>query len=155
MRNKNVFWGIVLLAAAAALLLGRLGYLEGVGFWPIIFNIGLLCLTKIDLNRSSGHIRIQYFLGAQRSIRTDKSTKRFWVMECPRRVTDQDCSIFYSVQLSFIAVNVIFPAASGHKADIPVCFPYMKGQPADAAFYAAWLQEAVRPQCTCCIEAPF
>ncbi len=76
-------------------------------------------------------------------------------MECPRRVTDQDCSIFYSVQLSFIAVNVIFPAASGHKADIPVCFPYMKGQPADAAFYAAWLQEAVRPQCTCCIEAPF
>ena len=51
MRNKNVFWGIVLLAAAAALLLGRLGYLEGVGFWPIIFNIGLLAILLKGIAR--------------------------------------------------------------------------------------------------------
>ena len=76
-------------------------------------------------------------------------------MECPRRVTDQDYSVFYTVQLSFIAVNIIFPAASGHKADIPVCFPYMKGQPTDAAFYTAGIQEAVRPQRACCIKTPF
>ena len=28
-------------------------------------------------------------------------------MECPRRVSNQDCSIFYPVQLPFIAVNVM------------------------------------------------
>lgn len=44
MRGKNVFWGILLLAGAAALLLGRLGYLSGIGFWPIVFNIGLLAI---------------------------------------------------------------------------------------------------------------
>lgn len=47
MKNKNMFTGILLLAGAAALLLSRLGYLGGVSFWTIVFNIGLLAfLTK-------------------------------------------------------------------------------------------------------------
>ncbi|HBA48174.1 MAG TPA: hypothetical protein DCZ91_10340 [Lachnospiraceae bacterium] len=40
--RKSIFWGMVLLLAAAALLLGRLGYLEGVGFWTILFSACLL-----------------------------------------------------------------------------------------------------------------
>ncbi len=44
MKRKNSFWGIVLLAGAAALLLGKLGYLPRISFWPIVFNIGLLAI---------------------------------------------------------------------------------------------------------------
>lgn len=44
MRRKNVFWGIALLAGAAALLLNRLGLLGGIGFWPMVFNIALLTM---------------------------------------------------------------------------------------------------------------
>lgn len=40
--RKSIFWGVVLLLAAAALLLGRLGYLEGVGFWTILFSAILI-----------------------------------------------------------------------------------------------------------------
>ena len=40
--RKSFFWGMVLLLAAAALLLGRLGYLEGVGFWTILFSAFLI-----------------------------------------------------------------------------------------------------------------
>lgn len=42
MRGKNVFWGIVLLLGAAAMLLGRFGFLGGIGFWTIVFDIFLL-----------------------------------------------------------------------------------------------------------------
>lgn len=42
--RKNVFWGIALLLGAAALLLGRFGFLEGIGFWSILFDI---CLAAI------------------------------------------------------------------------------------------------------------
>lgn len=41
MRRKNVFWGLVFLTGAAALLLSRLGFLRGVGFWAIVCNIFL------------------------------------------------------------------------------------------------------------------
>lgn len=44
MRGKNVFWGVALLAGAAALLLGRLGFLGGIGFWPVVFNIALCAI---------------------------------------------------------------------------------------------------------------
>lgn len=36
--KKNVFWGIVLLLLAASLLASRLGYLEGIGFWPVLLS---------------------------------------------------------------------------------------------------------------------
>ncbi len=48
MREKgNVFWGIALLMAAAALVLGKLGFLEGIGFWTILWNV---CLAAIFVN---------------------------------------------------------------------------------------------------------
>lgn len=37
-RRKSIFWGTVLLLGAAALIMGRLGYLEGIGFWHILFS---------------------------------------------------------------------------------------------------------------------
>lgn len=37
--KRSVFWGIMLLLLAAALLASRLGYLEGIGFWPILFSV--------------------------------------------------------------------------------------------------------------------
>lgn len=37
--KKNVFWGIALLLLAAALLASRMGYLDGIGFWPILLSI--------------------------------------------------------------------------------------------------------------------
>ncbi len=36
--KKNVFWGIALLLLAAALLASRMGYLDGIGFWPILLS---------------------------------------------------------------------------------------------------------------------
>ncbi|MCI9278768.1 hypothetical protein D7X48_03460 [bacterium D16-50] len=36
--KKSVFWAIMLILLAAALLASRLGYLEGIGFWPILFS---------------------------------------------------------------------------------------------------------------------
>lgn len=54
---KNVYWGVLLLLGAAALVVGKLGYLEGIGVWSIIFSV---CLTGflIDglVNRSFGEI---------------------------------------------------------------------------------------------------
>ena len=41
-RGKSVFWGTVLLLGAAALIMGRLGYLEGIGFWSILFSACLI-----------------------------------------------------------------------------------------------------------------
>lgn len=46
-RGGNVFWGIVLLLGAAAFLVSKLGILEGIGFWSILFTIGL---TGIFIN---------------------------------------------------------------------------------------------------------
>lgn len=40
--RKSIFWGMVLLLAAAAILLSSFGYLEGVGFWTILFSACLL-----------------------------------------------------------------------------------------------------------------
>lgn len=37
----NVFWGILFLLGAVAFLANRLGILEGIGFWSILFTIGL------------------------------------------------------------------------------------------------------------------
>lgn len=39
---KKVFWGILFLLGALALLLGQLGYLGGLGFWSVFFSIVLL-----------------------------------------------------------------------------------------------------------------
>lgn len=42
--KRNVFWGVALLLGAAAMLMSRFGYLEGIGFWSVLFSI---CLVAI------------------------------------------------------------------------------------------------------------
>lgn len=42
--RKSAFWGVMFLVAAAAILMGRFGYLEGIGFWSILFSICLIAI---------------------------------------------------------------------------------------------------------------
>ena len=54
---KKVFWGILFLLGAAALLLGSLGYLNGLNFWSILISIAILGLLGDGiLKRSFGQI---------------------------------------------------------------------------------------------------
>lgn len=54
---RNIFWGILLLLGAAALVVGQLGYLEGIGIWSILFSVFLIGFV-IDglIRRSFGEI---------------------------------------------------------------------------------------------------
>ncbi len=51
--KKSVFWAIMLILLAAALLASRLGYLEGIGFWPILFS-AIFVAFVINGKESSG-----------------------------------------------------------------------------------------------------
>lgn len=52
-RRKKVFWGVVLLLAAGALLVSRLGYLEDFGFWNILFSVILLGILLSGIAKRS------------------------------------------------------------------------------------------------------
>lgn len=41
-KGRNIFWGVLFILGALAMLIGKLGYLEGFGFWNILFSIGLV-----------------------------------------------------------------------------------------------------------------
>lgn len=41
-RGKKIFWGVLFILGAVALIIGKLGYLGDIGFWSIFFTIGLL-----------------------------------------------------------------------------------------------------------------
>lgn len=58
MRNrKNVFWGVLFLLGACAVIAGRLGFLEGIGFWSILFSLVLAAvLIRGVIRRSWGMI---------------------------------------------------------------------------------------------------
>ena len=56
-QHKKIFWGILFLFGAVALLVGGLGYLDGFNFWSILFSVILLgCLVNGILDRSFGEI---------------------------------------------------------------------------------------------------
>ncbi|MBE5853591.1 MAG: hypothetical protein E7299_11710 [Lachnospiraceae bacterium] len=40
--RKNILWGVIFLLAAVALVVKKLGYLQGMGFWSILFSVFLL-----------------------------------------------------------------------------------------------------------------
>lgn len=43
MKNgKKIFWGIMFLLGGVAVLVGSMGYLQGIGFWTILFSIVLI-----------------------------------------------------------------------------------------------------------------
>jgi len=41
-RGRKIFWGMIFIIGALALLVVKLGYLEGIGFWSILFTIVLV-----------------------------------------------------------------------------------------------------------------
>ena len=54
---KSIFWGVLLLLGAAAIVVSKLGYLEDVGIWSILFSVFLLgFLVDGFLKRSFGEI---------------------------------------------------------------------------------------------------
>ena len=56
-KTRNIFWGILFLLGALALLLGKLGYLNGMGFWSVFISVILAgCLINGILRRSFGGI---------------------------------------------------------------------------------------------------
>lgn len=56
-KASNVFWGILLLLGALALIVSKMGYFENVGFWSILLSIGLIAiLVKGVIYRSWGSI---------------------------------------------------------------------------------------------------
>lgn len=55
--RKNVFWGILFLLGACAVIAGQLGFLEGIGFWSILFSLVLAAvLIRGIVRRSWGMI---------------------------------------------------------------------------------------------------
>lgn len=55
--GKKVFWGVLFLLGALALIVGQLGYLEGIGFWSILFTVCLIgILVEGIFHRSFGTI---------------------------------------------------------------------------------------------------
>ena len=56
-KTRNIFWGILFLLGALALLLGKLGYLNGMGFWSVFISVILAgFLINGILRRSFGGI---------------------------------------------------------------------------------------------------
>lgn len=52
-KRTKIMWGLLLVLAAAALVVSKLGYLEGIGIWTILFTIGLLCFVVDGIFRRS------------------------------------------------------------------------------------------------------
>lgn len=56
-KRTKIMWGLLFLLVAAALIVSKLGYLEGIGVWTILFTIGLLCFVVDGIfKRSFGEI---------------------------------------------------------------------------------------------------
>lgn len=56
-KTKKVFWGVLLLLGAVALLVNKMGFLEGFGFWSILFSVVLVGIFVNGLvKRSFGQI---------------------------------------------------------------------------------------------------
>lgn len=56
-KGRNIFWGVLFVLGALALLVGKMGYLEGISFWTVFLSVGLAGLL-IDgvCHRSFGTI---------------------------------------------------------------------------------------------------
>lgn len=55
--GKKIFWGVLFLLGAVALIVGKLGYLGDLSFWSILISIGLMgFLVEGLVNRSFGMI---------------------------------------------------------------------------------------------------
>lgn len=46
-KRRHIFWGVLILLGAAALVVSKLGYLQDMGFWSILFSV---CLCGIFMD---------------------------------------------------------------------------------------------------------
>ena len=115
-RTKKVFWGVLLLLGAVALLVNRMGFLEGFGFWSILFSAILVgTLVKGLAKRSFGEI---LFSLAFLVIVNDELLHLEAITPWP---------VLGAALLGTIGLNILFPrfgkgahfTINGKKADIP------------------------------------
>lgn len=102
-RGKNIFWGVVFLLGAAALILSRFGYLKGIGFWSILWNIILLgfLLNSIFKRKISRVLFAAAFL----IIANDEALGLEAITPWP---------VLGAALLGSIGLQMIFPKWSGH-----------------------------------------
>lgn len=56
-KSKNIFWGILFLLGAVAVIISKLGYLQEIGFWSVLITAGLAGLLVDGMfKRSWGQI---------------------------------------------------------------------------------------------------
>lgn len=115
---KKIFWGILFLLGAAALLLGRMGYLESVNFWSIFFSIVLVGLL-VDgiLNRSFGEI---LFTLAGLVILNDEILRLEAITPWP---------VLGAALLGTIGLNIIFPKHLKYKNHQASPYPLKGSRP--------------------------
>ena len=46
MKKENIFWGIILILAAAGIIIGKLDLAPDMGIFPILATVFLLCLSR-------------------------------------------------------------------------------------------------------------
>ena len=56
-QGRKIFWGLMFILGALAMIVGKMGYLEGIGFWSILLTIALIGIF-VDgiLQRSYGMV---------------------------------------------------------------------------------------------------
>ncbi len=53
MKNERIFWGLFFIIGAVALIVGKLGFLQGINLWTVALTIFLAaCLVKSIISRS-------------------------------------------------------------------------------------------------------
>lgn len=132
-KGKNIFWGVLFVLGAAALLVGQLGYLEKFGFWTVLFTVGLIgFLADGIFHRSFGMI---LFSLAFLAILHDKLLGIEMLTPWP---------VLGAALLGTIGLNIIFPRAQRWKKHVQKSHGGSSG--GNAAEYADG--EQVRFECT-------
>ena len=107
-RKSNIFWGLVFILGAAAILLSRYGYLgdivDGIGIWNILWDVCLVAiLLRGILNGSFGQI---LFSAAFLIIVNDKFLHLEVITPWP---------VLGVAVLGTIGLNMLFPGFGRHR----------------------------------------
>lgn len=107
-KKSNIFWGLIFLLGAAAILLNRFGYLGGIleeiSFWKILWDVGLAAiLLRGIVNGSFGQI---LFAAAFLIIVNDKLLHLEAITPWP---------VLGAALLGTIGLNMLFPNFGRHR----------------------------------------
>ena len=97
-KGKEIFWGVLFLLGAVALIVGKLGYLGEINFWSVLISIGLIgFLTEGIFKRDFGMI---LFAIAFLAIVNDKALGIEAITPWP---------VIGAATLGTIGLNMLFP----------------------------------------------